>query len=141
MRTWVRSWPHSVGKGSGVAASCGVGRRRGLDSAWLRLWCRPAAAAPIRLLAWELPHAAGAALKSQKKKKKSMCKREPDWETNGAGIFLPGLSWPSELSPGPGWRAAHSQLQGQEPSHRTNLPRRKDALLLWRVFTGKLFVV
>ena len=31
---------------------------------------RPAAAAPIRPLAWELPLAAGAALKGSKKKKK-----------------------------------------------------------------------
>ena len=34
----------------------------------LQLWCRPAAAAPIWPLAWELPYAAGAALKSKKKK-------------------------------------------------------------------------
>ena len=33
------------------------------------LWCRPAAAAPIRPLAWEPPYAAGAALKRQKKRK------------------------------------------------------------------------
>ena len=32
----------------------------------LWLWCRPAAAAWIQLLAWKLPHAAGAALKSKK---------------------------------------------------------------------------
>ena len=32
---------------------------------WLR--CRPAAAAPIRPLAWELPCAAGGALKSKNK--------------------------------------------------------------------------
>ena len=31
------------------------------------LWCRPAAVAPIRPLAWELPYAMGAALKRQKK--------------------------------------------------------------------------
>ena len=29
----------------------------------LWLWCRPAAVAPIRPLAWELPYATGAALK------------------------------------------------------------------------------
>ena len=33
----------------------------------LWLWCRPAAVAPIRPLAWEPPYAAGAALKRQKK--------------------------------------------------------------------------
>ena len=44
----------------------------GWDPAWLWLWLwhRPAALAPIRPLAWELPHAVGAALKSKKKKKK-----------------------------------------------------------------------
>ena len=36
----------------------------------LLLWGRLAAAAPIQPLAWELPHAASAALKRQKKKKK-----------------------------------------------------------------------
>ena len=36
------------------------------DPALLWLWWRPAAAAPIRSLAWELPHAAGAALKRKK---------------------------------------------------------------------------
>ena len=33
--------------------SCGVGRRCGSDPALLLLWCRPAATAPIRPLAWE----------------------------------------------------------------------------------------
>ena len=56
-------WPHSVGYGSGVAMSCGVGRRHGSDPALLWLWWRPAAAAPIRPLAWEPPYAAGVALK------------------------------------------------------------------------------
>ena len=45
--------------------SCGVGRIRGLDLAWLWLWHRPAAAAPIQPLAWELLYAAPAALKSR----------------------------------------------------------------------------
>ena len=36
---------------------------------WLWLWHRLAAAAPIRLLAWELPCASGAALKKIKKEK------------------------------------------------------------------------
>ena len=49
--------------------SCGVGHRCGLDSALLLwLWHRQVAAAPIQLLAWELPYAAGAALKSKKRK-------------------------------------------------------------------------
>ena len=35
----------------------------------LWLWCRLAAAVPIRPLAWEFPYAAGVALKRQKDKK------------------------------------------------------------------------
>ena len=46
--------------------SCGVGRRHGSDLALLWLWCRPAAIAPIRPLAWEPPYATGEALKRQK---------------------------------------------------------------------------
>ena len=48
----------------------GVGHRRGLDPVLLWLWCRSAAAAPIRPLAWELPYAVGATLKEQKTNKK-----------------------------------------------------------------------
>ena len=44
-------WPHSVGWGSGVAMSCGVGRRLGLDSALLWLWHGPVAIALIGPLA------------------------------------------------------------------------------------------
>jgi len=40
-----------------------------LDPTLLWLWRRPAAVVPIGPLAWEPPYAAGAALKSQKKKK------------------------------------------------------------------------
>ena len=47
--------------------SCGVGHRHSLDLALLWLWCRPAATAPIRPPAWELPYAAPAALKKKKK--------------------------------------------------------------------------
>ena len=36
----------------------------------LWLWCRTVATAPIQPLAWEIPYAAGVALKSKKKKKK-----------------------------------------------------------------------
>ena len=39
------------------------------DPAWLWLWWRLAATAPIRPLAWESPHATGVALKRQKDQK------------------------------------------------------------------------
>ena len=50
--------------------SCGVGRRHGSDVVSLWLWHRLAAAASIQPLAWELPCAAGVALRSKKKKHK-----------------------------------------------------------------------
>ena len=56
--------------GSGIAVSCGVDHRRGLDLVLLWLWCRLAAAVPIQPLAWKLPYATSVALKSKKKKKK-----------------------------------------------------------------------
>ena len=40
------------------------------DPALLWLWCRPAATAPIRLLAWEPPYAVGVALKRYQRKEK-----------------------------------------------------------------------
>ena len=49
--------------------SCGVGRRRGSDLAWLWLWHRPVTTALIQPLAWEPPYAEGAALKKKKIKK------------------------------------------------------------------------
>ena len=51
----------------GVAVSCGVGRRCGLDLAWLWLWGRLAAVAPVGPLAWEPPYATGVALEKTKK--------------------------------------------------------------------------
>ena len=63
-------WPRSVGQGSGVAVSCGVGCRHGSDPALLWLWHRPTAIALIRPLAWELPYVVDAALKSKKIKNK-----------------------------------------------------------------------
>ena len=52
--------------------SCGVGHKRGLDPTLLWLWHRLAVTTLIRPLAWEPPYAAGAALKSKKKKKKDV---------------------------------------------------------------------
>ena len=43
--------------------SYGVGRRCGPDPALLWLLCRPATAAQIQPIAWELPYATGMALK------------------------------------------------------------------------------
>ena len=63
-------------KDPGVAASCGVVRRQGSDPALPWLWCRPAAVAPIRPLAWEPPNAVGMALKRQKNQKKKRRKKE-----------------------------------------------------------------
>ena len=60
--------------------SCGVGPRCGLDLALLWLWCRPAAAALIQPLAWELPYAVGAALKSRRKEGRKERERERERE-------------------------------------------------------------
>ena len=48
--------------------SCGVSRIHSSDLAWLWLWCRPAATAPSRPLAWEPPYASGVALEKTKQK-------------------------------------------------------------------------
>ena len=50
--------------------SSDVDRRLSLDPVLLWLWCRPAATAQIRPLAWEPPYAVGIALKRQKQKNK-----------------------------------------------------------------------
>ena len=49
--------------------SSGLGSRHGLGPTLLWLWRRRAAAALIGPLAWELPYAAGAALKQKAKNK------------------------------------------------------------------------
>ena len=67
MRLWARSLASLIGL---RVPSCGVGHRLSSDSALLLLWYRLAAVSPIQPLAWELPYAANAALKSKKKKKK-----------------------------------------------------------------------
>ena len=70
MRLQVRSLALLGGLRIHVAVSCDVGHRHGLDPMLLWLWCRLAATALIRRLAWEPPHAAGAALEEAKKKRK-----------------------------------------------------------------------
>ena len=47
--------------------TCGVGHRRDLDPALLRLWHRLVATAPLRPLAWEPPRATGVAPEKGKK--------------------------------------------------------------------------
>ena len=62
-------------KESGLAMSCGVGRRRGSDLVLLWLWRRPAATAPIRPLAWEPPYATGSGPRKGKKTKRPKKKK------------------------------------------------------------------
>ena len=51
--------------------SCGVGRRSGSDPMLQWLWRRPAAAATIRPLAWELPSGCAPRKKTKKTKTKN----------------------------------------------------------------------
>ena len=55
--------------------SYGVGHRRGSDPALLWLWCKLAATAPIRPLAWEPPYAAATALEKAKSQKQNETKK------------------------------------------------------------------
>ena len=62
----VRSLASLSGLGIGVAVSCAIDCKCGLDPSSLWLWHRPAAIAPIGPLAWEPPCAEGVALKKNK---------------------------------------------------------------------------
>ena len=55
--------------------SCGVGHRCGLDAALLWLWRRLVTTALIGPLAWEPPHAAGAAQEMAKRQKEKKRKK------------------------------------------------------------------
>ena len=81
--------------------SCAVGCRCGLDP--MLLWCRLAATALIRPLAWEPPYAMGAALKRQKeKKKKNVKQKNPRTTFSYLGI----TSWdPKSVSKTLDWQA------------------------------------
>ena len=70
--------------------SCGIGHRHGLDPTLLWLWHKPVATAPIQPLAWEPPHAAGAALKrqDQKERKKERKKNTHITQLDG-NLFIP----------------------------------------------------
>ena len=56
--------------------SYGLGHRRCSDPELLWLWCRLAATALIRSLAWEPPYAEDDALEKDKKKKKKKKKKK-----------------------------------------------------------------
>ena len=58
-------------KGSGIAASCGIGHMCGSDPVWLWLWHRPSATALIRPQAWGLTFAMGVALSKKKDQKQA----------------------------------------------------------------------
>ena len=78
--------------------SCGVGCRRGSDLALLWLWCGPAAAAPVRPLAWEPPYAAGSGPRKGKKTEKTKNKKTLHSVLEDAGL-IPGLAqWVKDLS-------------------------------------------
>ena len=88
MVTWLVSMKTRVwslaSQGSGIAMSCGVGHRHGLDPELLWLWCRPASTALIWSLAWEPPYVMGVALKRQKPKEKEKKEKRkvtgPTWQ-------------------------------------------------------------
>ena len=54
-----------MGQGSGVAMSCGIDHKCGLDPELLWLWRRPEAVAPIQPLAWKRPYTKAVALKNK----------------------------------------------------------------------------
>ena len=70
MRIWFQSLASLSGLGSGIAVSCGVGCRWGLDPELLWLWHRLAAVSLIWPPAWDLPYAVGPEQKKKKRKKK-----------------------------------------------------------------------
>ena len=75
------------------------------------LWCRPAAVAPIRPLAWDHAYAVGVALKRQKENKKRK-KKESDCSSwgvcGGVGSILHAALWVKGL---PLWHKSEPQLR------------------------------
>ena len=71
--------------------SCGAGRRLGSDLVLLWLWCRLAAVAPIRPLAWEPPYGTGVALKRQKDKRKEKRREEEKKRKGKKRKEIPGV--------------------------------------------------
>ena len=65
VRMWVQ--PLALLGGLWMWSCCGVSCRCGSDPAWLWLWRRLVAIASIRPLDWDLPYAAGTAIKVKEK--------------------------------------------------------------------------
>ena len=64
------------------------------DPALPWLWCRSVATAPIRPLAWEPPHGAGAALKKkERKKREDLQEGEPRRKSRGQHWMCHRLHW------------------------------------------------
>ena len=78
-----------------MAVSYGVGHRHSLDPVLLWLWCKLAATALIRPLAWESPCAVGAALektkrqKNQKQTKKNLFEEWPNFSKRARAFPFP----------------------------------------------------
>ena len=72
--------------------SCGIGHRHGWDLVLLWLWHKPAAEAPIRPLAWELPYAADA-LKNKRTKKQTKMQASKHWDTEHRSKSYPQLAF------------------------------------------------
>ena len=116
-------WPRSVGWGSCFAASCVLGLGWGSDLALLWLWCRPAAAAPIRPLTWE-SYPSGASLKRQKKK---LSWEFPQWYSRLRiwHCYICG----SDSIPGPETSIVHRC--GWKKGKKKNLKIKIKIILLW----------
>ena len=90
--------------------SCGVGGRCSLDPVLLWLWCRPVAAAPSGLLAWEPPNVAGVALKKKKgQKTKNKQQKKSRWDTFFSFFFLFGHTCNIWTFQGQGSNPSHSR--------------------------------
>ena len=109
--------------------SWGVGRRRSLDPALLWLWCRPAAATLIQPLAWEISHAAGAAVKRNKAKEKTQTSQQ------NARYVCPGsldVISPSGRPPAP------ITMKPPEERELVGFTRCWDPSSGWRLATGQV---
>ena len=95
--------------------SCGIGRRHGSDLAWLWLWCRGAAAAPIGPLAWELPYALGVALKKKNAELTEPCTSVRDGQRDPGSGMERGLVYhgKTKLAPGSQQQVRKGELKLQ----------------------------